>query len=126
MLMFFINIFHLLVEKTNIYYQQHSDGKTGPNRRLPDITLPDMVTFVALALQKGHELKDTLHDYLSKLGQLHTPFYSENMTRDRFLQILPFLHFAHSSQKPDEGEEYDRLWKLRTVFDILHEAYVKF
>jgi len=34
-----------------------------------------------------------------------------------------FLHFAGNSQTPDKGEEYDRLWKLRTVFDILNEAY---
>jgi len=29
--------------------------------------LPDMMTFVALALQMGHELKDTLRDYWSRL-----------------------------------------------------------
>ena len=44
--------------------------------------------------------------------------------RDRFLHILRFLHFADNSQIPDEGEEYDRLWKLRT--DKLKEAYSKF
>jgi len=48
------------------------------------------------------------------------------MTQDRFLHILRFLHFADSSQRPDEGVEYDRLWKLRTVFDKLNEAYAKF
>ena len=48
------------------------------------------------------------------------------MTRDRFLHILRFLHFAHNSQRPDEGEEYDQLWKLRTVFDKLNKAYAKF
>jgi len=61
-LMFFIENFHLLVEQTNVYYQQHLDRQAGPSRRLPDVTLPDMMTFVALALQMGHELKDTLHD----------------------------------------------------------------
>ena len=94
-----------------------------------------MMTFIALALQVGHELKDTLHDYWSRLRQLHNPFYSETMTRDRFLHILRFLRFADNSQipdegdnsqRPDEGEEYDRLWKLRTVFDKLNEAYAKF
>jgi len=30
---------------------------------MPDITLPDMTTFVALTLQMGHAVKDTLHDY---------------------------------------------------------------
>ena len=84
------------------------------------------MTFVALALQMGHELKDTLHDYWSRLKQLHNLFYSETVTQDRFLNVLLFLHFADSSQRPDEGEEYDQLWKLRTVFDKLNEAYAKF
>jgi len=61
--MFFTEIFHLLVEKTNIFYQQHME----PSCQLPDITLPDMMTFVALALQMGHALKDTLHDYWLRL-----------------------------------------------------------
>ena len=61
LLLFFTEIFPLLVEQTNAYYQQHLDGQAGPSRRLPDITLTDMI-FFALALQMGHELKDTLHD----------------------------------------------------------------
>ena len=48
------------------------------------------------------------------------------MERDRFLHILRFLHFAGNLQRPHEGEEYDRLWKLRTVFDKINEAYAKF
>jgi len=84
------------------------------------------MTFVALALQMGHELKDTLHDYWSRLRQLHNPFYGETMAWDRSLHILRFLHFADNSQRPDEGKEYDQLWKLRAVFDKLNEAYAKF
>jgi hypothetical protein len=61
LMLFLIEIFHLLVEQTNMYYQQHLDRQAGPSRRLPDISLPDMMTFVALALQMGHTLKDTLH-----------------------------------------------------------------
>ena len=48
------------------------------------------------------------------------------MSWDRFLHILHFLHFADNWQRPDKGKEYDRLWKLRTVFDTLNEAYAKF
>jgi len=73
-----------------------------------DITLLDM-TFVTLALQVEHRLKDTLHDYWSRLRQLHILFYGKTMKQDRFLHILCFLHFADNSQRPDEGEEYDRL-----------------
>ena len=63
LMLFFTKIFHLLVEQTNMYYQQHLDGEARPSRLLPDITLPDMMTFIALALQIGHKLKDTLPDY---------------------------------------------------------------
>jgi hypothetical protein len=48
------------------------------------------------------------------------------MTRDRFLHILQFLHFADNSRRPDPGEEYDRLWNIRTIFDTLNQAYHKF
>jgi hypothetical protein len=65
----------------------------------------------------GHTLQDILHDYWSTLRQLSTLFFSETMTRDRFLHILRFLHFADNSERPDQHEEYDRLWKLRSVFD---------
>jgi len=67
LLMFFTEIFHLLFEQTNVYYQQNLDRQAGPSHRLPDVILPDMMTFVALALQMGHELKDTLHDCWSRL-----------------------------------------------------------
>ena len=36
------------------------------------------------------------------------------------------LRFADNTQRPDEGKEFDRLWKLRTVFDTLNKAYAKF
>ena len=41
-LMFFAEIFHLLVEQTNVSYQQHLDRQAGPSRRLPDVTLPEL------------------------------------------------------------------------------------
>jgi len=86
-MLFFTETFHLLVEQTNLYYQQHLGCQTGPSRRLPDITLPDMMTFITLVLQMEHELKGILFDYWSRLRQLHNPFYDETMTRDRFLHI---------------------------------------
>jgi hypothetical protein len=81
---FFTENFHLLVENTDLYYEQFLDRQAGTRRRLPQITLPHMMTFNALALQMGHILKDTLHDYWSRLRQLQTSFYGEIITRDRF------------------------------------------
>ena len=78
-----------------------------------------------------HSLKATLHDYWSRFKQMHTPFYGENMIWDRFLHILRFLHFSDNSRRPDPGEEYDRLWKIklwkiRTILYTLNQAYPKF
>jgi len=126
LMLFFTEIFHLLVEQSNLYCNEHLDGLAGPSRRLPDLALPDRMTFVALALQMVHALRDKIHDYWSRLRQLHNPFHGDTMPRDRFLHLLRFLHFADNSQSLDEDEEYDRLWKLRTVFDKLNEAYAKF
>ena len=98
LMLFFTKIFHLLVEQSSVYYQQHLDRKARPSRRLPDIKLPDMMTFFALTLQMGHELKETLHDYWWRLRQLHNLFYGKTMARDRFLHILRFLHFADNSE----------------------------
>ena len=88
LMLFFTEIFQLLVDQSNLYYQQHLDRQAGPSRRMPNIMLPYIMTFTALALQMGHNVKDTLHDYWSRLKQLDTPFYSETMTRDKFLHIL--------------------------------------
>jgi hypothetical protein len=37
-----------------------------------------------------------------------------------------FLHFADNAQRHDQGEEYDWVWKIRTIFDTLNQAYAKF
>jgi hypothetical protein len=105
-MLFFTETFHLLVEESKLYYEPFLDRQAGPSRRIPDITLPDMMAFIAFGLQKGHDLKDALHEYWSRIRQLHTPFYGETMTRDRCLHKLRFLHFADNSYKPDQ---YDRL-----------------
>ena len=41
------------------------------------------------------------------------------MIRDRYLEILQNLHFAHNLQKPlpKESESFDHAWKLRPFFD---------
>ena len=117
-LMFPTEIFHLLVEQTYIYYQQHLDRQAGPSCRLPDITLLDMVTFVALALQMGHALKDTLHDCWLRLRQLDTPLNGETKTWDRFLHILCFLHFANNSQT----WRRQRIWPTMETKDSLWQT----
>jgi len=104
LMLFFTEIFLQLVEQTNLYYQQHLDRQAGPSCQLPDTTLPDIMTFTALALQMGHIMKDTLHYYWSRLKQMHTPFYGKTMTRDRFLHILRFGDPTQAGNMTDYGK----------------------
>jgi hypothetical protein len=91
LMLFFTEIFQLLVEQTNLYYQQHLDRQAGPSRRLPDITLPDIMTFTALALQIGHVMKDTLHDYWSRLKtDSNSVFRRDQDTRQIFTHTAVF------------------------------------
>jgi hypothetical protein len=93
LLMFFIEIFQLLVEQTNVYYQQHLHRQGGPSPWLPDITLPDMVTYVPLALQMGHTLKDTLWLLVETQTATQSGLQWDHDTRG-FLHITAFSAFC--------------------------------
>jgi hypothetical protein len=41
--------------------------------------------------------------------------------------MLQFLHFSNNMNQPDNSDSnYDRLWKIRTLFDQLNDDYTKF
>jgi hypothetical protein len=49
------------------------------------------------------------------------------LKRDRFLHILRYLHFTDNSLEIDrQADNYDRLWKIRTIFDTLNDEYGKY
>ncbi|XP_042213426.1 piggyBac transposable element-derived protein 4-like [Homarus americanus] len=51
-----------------------------------------------------------------------TPLFAKLMSRDRFASILRYLHFVDNNI-PVAG---DRLWKIRKVFTMLNERFMKF
>jgi hypothetical protein len=53
--------------------------------------------------------------YWSRNGMIETPFFNSTMPRDRFLQILKYLHFCNN----DTADTSDRLYKIRLVLDSL-------
>jgi hypothetical protein len=49
------------------------------------------------------------------------------MTRDRFLHILHYLHFSDNQNAIDNNDpNYDKLWKIRRIFDMLNDVYSKY
>jgi len=80
-----------------------------------------------MIIQKGHDIKETLRSYWSTAEQFCTPFYSNTMKCNSIFHILRFLHFSDNMNQPDEKDRnYDRLWKLRTIFDHSGALVVNF
>ena len=50
LMLFFTENFQLLVEQSNLYYQQHLYRQAQPSCQLLDITLHDIMPFIALAM----------------------------------------------------------------------------
>jgi hypothetical protein len=119
-MLYFTAIIHLLVVETNRYYHQYLDRlDDGPSR--PDVTNSEMFLFLGIIIQMGHDIRDRIKDYWSTAEQFHRPFYSNTMKRDRFLHILLFLHYTDNNMEIDkQADNYDRLWKIRTIFDTLN------
>jgi hypothetical protein len=91
------------------------------------MTLKEMFSFLALILQMGHDIRDTLKAYWSTAEQFGTSFFGKTMKQDRFCHILRYLHFIDNRDEPDKRDDnFDRLWMMKTIFDMLNDAYAKY
>jgi hypothetical protein len=108
-MLYFASVIILMVEETNRYYHQYLDSlDNGPSPQ-PDVTETEMFLFLALIIQMGHDIRDSLADYWSTIEQFFTPFYSTTIKRDRFFHIIRFLHFSNDSATDKTDPNHDRL-----------------
>jgi hypothetical protein len=125
-MLFFRQILPLLLLETNRYMEQvfTAKGKTRPPTQ--EIFMKDLLAFLALVIQMGHDHKPSIKSYWTKDELYHVPFYSNVMSRDLFLTILKYLHFTNNENPPAQNRadpNYDRLWKLRQIFDTLNSKF---
>ncbi len=126
-LLYFSSILQLIVTETNRYYHQYLNKVERRPNAEPDGSESEMWVFLALILQMGHDVRDKVTDYWSKMDQFYTPFFGNCLKRRRFLHILRFLHFADLTTEIDKNDEnYDRLWKIREVFEMLRQSFEKY
>jgi hypothetical protein len=126
-MLYFASVITLLLKETNRYYHQYLDTFYDGPSPLTDVTESEMFLFLAIIIQMGHDIWDSLADHWSTIKQFLTPFYSTTMKYDRFFHIIQFLHFSNNDSATDENDpNHDRLWKLRNASDSLNEAYSKY
>ena len=120
----------LLVQQTNLYAEQ----KRGPEEYSAwyPVTTDEMKAWVSLSLNMGLVTKPNLSSYWSTDPALNSPFFPSIMPRDRFLQILRYLHFADNTQAPRaDSADYNKLYKFQQVYKpdrqlAIDETLIKF
>ena len=107
----------LVVQETNRYAEEMaSQSKT----IWSPVSDDDIMCFVALTLLMGIVRKSTISSYWSTDALMSIPYFGVVMSRNRFLAISQFLHFANNSLNPG----IDQLFKIRSVIEHLKESLI--
>ena len=109
-------------EQTNLYAEQ----KRGPEESSVwyPVTTDEMEGWVSLYLTMGLVNKPNLSSYWRTDVVLSTPFFPSIMARDRFLQILRYLHFADSTLAPRvDSADYNKLYKIQPFLDLIIPSF---
>ncbi|KAB7505741.1 PiggyBac transposable element-derived protein 4 [Armadillidium nasatum] len=126
------SIFELMVKSTNANAKKFLSDKKDTIKKSSrynawyDVTIQEMRQFLGLYILMGIIHKPNINSYWATDKYLSTPTFPSVMKRDRFCNILTFLHFEDASETKDfsNGPER-RLRKLNSLMHILNEAIGK-
>ncbi len=112
-------VWQLFVSKTN---QNDIFKKT---KKWKETNVPEMKAFFGLVLAMGILWLPKMRDYWRKSNKLiHTPAFSEVMTRDRFFELYRYLHVSDDREQKARGEDgHDPLFKIRKLCDLILERF---
>ena len=112
------------MDQTNLYAEQ----KRGPEERsvLYALTVNEFKAWIALTLNMGIVKKPSLRLYWSTDEIFKTPFFSAVMSRDRYFQIMRYLHFVDNQEEvKDKNSPNDKLFKVRKLLDLLLPRFLE-
>jgi Transposase IS4 len=112
--LFFTNqIMSTISRETNKY----AEG----NENFEPITPPELWSFFSLVILSGLVKKPAWKDFWTTNEMTETPFFLKVFSRNRFMQILRYLHFDSNSN----SNTTDRLCKFGTILNSLLENFAK-
>ena len=111
----------LIVEQTNLYASQVLAESA--NSKWTAVTEDDIWAFLGFTILMGINVLPALSHYWRKDKVFHYAPVANRISRDRFMDILRFLHFVDNSSLPDRAvPDYDRLCRIRPVIEAVQEA----
>ncbi|XP_025162453.1 piggyBac transposable element-derived protein 4-like [Harpegnathos saltator] len=116
------DLFEYISNETNKYYSQNFNRRKldKKNAKFVDVTAPELRKWFGLAILMGIVKKARIDDYWSTNPLIDTPIFRKTMSRNRFRQILSFLHFSDNNNKPDNA---DRLFKVQSIIDYFSKKF---
>ncbi|XP_048514356.1 piggyBac transposable element-derived protein 4-like [Athalia rosae] len=116
------DLFEFICTETNRYYDQNSTKRKPDkeSRKFFNVTPVELKKWFGLVILMGIIKKPKIDDYWSTNPLLETPIFGKTMSRNRFRQMLTFLHFCDNSNIPDNA---DRLFKVQGVIDYFTKKF---
>ena len=119
---------NIIVEETSRYATQSIEARGGvealPNhsrfRKWEATSEGEVKAFLALLVLSGLDKRQTFDSYWSTSRLIEMPGFKSVMSRDRFLNILCYLHLTNNDDALlKDNPQYDRLYKLRNFINHL-------
>jgi len=108
----------ILVEQTNLYARQSRI------RCWQDVTVIELKAFISILIAMGLHEVPSADRYWSSDPLFRVSPISDVMPVKRFKRILQALHINDNSQMPSHTDEnFDKLYKLRPMINILNEQF---
>ncbi|XP_068993070.1 piggyBac transposable element-derived protein 4-like [Neodiprion pinetum] len=116
------DLFEYICNETNKYHRQNCDKRKPDkkNAKFVDVTALELRKWFGLAILMGIVKIARIDDYWSTNPLLDTPIFRKTMSRNRFRQILSFLHFSDNNNKPNNP---DRLCKVQFIIDYFSKKF---
>nr|XP_022903201.1 piggyBac transposable element-derived protein 4-like [Onthophagus taurus] len=116
------DLFEYISSETNKYHNQNCKKRklNKKSAKFVDVTAAELKKWFGLTILMGIVKKTRMDDYWSTNPLIETPIFRKTMSRNRFRQILSFLHFSDNNNKPDNA---DRLFKVQPIIDYFSKKF---
>ena len=106
-----------ICQQTNCYALQKGAD------RWNDVGIEEMRCFFGILLLSGYNQLPRMKMYWEQTQDVHNNLVSDAMRRDRFLELLRYIHFCDNASL-DESTT-DRCWKIRPLYNMLLSRFQK-